>query len=431
MMRACKYKRIKGLWFFHNTLLERIAIISALTLLVMGSDAHGQGIVRDSLAGQNAAEASLNQNADNQPSNFQLGPVTLRVEAGATVRYNDNITLANSGKLADGIIEPTVGLHALWQATEANALTLDLDLSYQHYLEHSGYDAFLISPNSQTLFNVYIGDFKIAFKDAFSYQDDPVQVGQLSNLPQFRRFTNDAGIKVDWDLSDVILSLGYDHTNFWVFESTYEYLDYQSDMLSPQVTFNVSPTIQAGLSTSFDDVRYDQNIQNNYTQIRAGPFVTATLTDNLSVNAQAGWNYANFDTGGLNGDTEDINSFYCGVGVNHRINDVLTESLIAGREFLPGITSNFTQRIYANYTPVWQITTSINLSAPLWWENLADSQGNFREISNRYGAGLNLTFAVTDHVTFTAGYQYIRKSSDITGLSYEQNAADLSLRYSF
>ena len=140
---------------------------------------------------------------------------------------------------------------------------------------------------------------------------------------------------------------------------------------------------------------------------------------------------ARFDRGGLNGDDEDIDSFYCSGGISHRVNDVLTESLTAGREFIPGITSNYTQRVYANYTPSWHATSFFDIAPQFWWENLDDSNATFRETSNRFGAGLNLGFALTEHATLNGNYQYVIKSSDRSALDYEQNQATLGLNYQF
>ena len=97
--------------------------------------------------------------------------------------------------------------------------------------------------------------------------------------PRFARLQNTAGVTADWDLNDIIVTLGYDHSNLWVLESEFEYLSYQSDTIAPQVAFTISPTITAGVNTAFSDVRYDQNIQNDYTSISAGPYVTAQLSD--------------------------------------------------------------------------------------------------------------------------------------------------------
>jgi len=420
----CPWRRfIKGCSF---------ACVLLLIFWGMIATSLAQGIERNSMAGESEAEASHNSNLGAQPYNLQLGPVNLRVDAGSSVMYNDNINLANSGKQEDIILSPSIGIHGQWQATELNALTFDIGVSYLKYLTHSNYDNFLIAPNSQTQFKIFIGDFTITLYDSFSYQQDPVQVGQLSNISQFDRFTNDAGFIVNWDLADLIVSLEYDHNNFLVFQQAYTYLDYQSDAVSPKVTFKLNKTMEAGLSASVSAIRYDQDIQNNYTQFQAGPFITDEVSDNLSLQAQIGWDYTKFAQGGLNGDTtQSVSSPYGNAGITHRVNDALKESLTVGREFLPGITSNYTDRIYANYTPTWHATSLFDIAPQLWWENLNDSAATVRETSNRFGLNFNIYLAVTQHASVNLGYSYVIKRSDQTSLNYYQDVITLGLNYQF
>ncbi len=73
----------------------------------------------------------------------------------------------------------------------------------------------MIAPDSVLSFDVYIGDFKINFHDQFSYQQDPASIGSLSNVVNFNRFQNIAGIGGVWDLNKLILTLSYDHINFF------------------------------------------------------------------------------------------------------------------------------------------------------------------------------------------------------------------------
>jgi predicted porin len=163
----------------------------------------------------------------------------------------------------------------------------------------------------------------------------------------------------------------------------------------------------------------------------AGPFVSAQLTDNLALNAQAGWDYTEFSKGGANGDTQNVDSYYCSAGLNHRINDVLAESLTAGRESDPGLTTNFTERVYARYTPSWQIMPNLKLAPDFWWENLDDSDGINRQTANRFGADLNVSYQVADHVTLNVGYQYILKTSNPSSLDYTQDVVTVGLKYQF
>ncbi len=389
-----------------------------------------QGIERYSLAGESAYAASA-ANTSNQPYNLQIGPVTLRVDAGSTLSYNDNITLADTGRQSDWIVTPDLNLHAKWQATELNALTLDLGLSYQHFLSHSVYDGVQIAPNSQTQFNIFIGDVKINLHDIFSYQQNPLEVGQLSNVAQFDVFSNDAGVTADWDLSDIILSLSYDHGSLWAFQQTYSYLNNQSETVTPVVTVNLSKTIQAGVSGSVIDTRFDQRVQNDSVQLTAGPFVTAQISDNLSAQARVGWEYAKYDQGGSNGDQSNISAPSGSAGVTHRINDALQESLTAGREFLPGITSNYTDRVYVNYTPTWHATSLFDIAPEFWWESLQDSYATVHENSTRFGADLAIGFEVTEKMTLNLSYNYVIKNSNEKSMDYYQNLLGLGLKYQF
>lgn len=368
---------------------------------------------------------------DGQPYNLKLGPVNIRADASLTTSFNDNINLSEKGRQADILTDPFVGLHALWQLTDTNALIFDIGLGYEFYALHSENDNITIAPDSHLLFNMSVGDTKIKLHDDFSYQHNPLLVGQLSNSGRFPVLMNDAGVDLSWDLSDILLSVGYDHTSEWVFESAFEYLDYQEDSLSPELTLKLNQTIDVGLSIKASDMRYDKNVQNDNTTIMAGPFIQAQFTNNLSVNVQAGYISTTYAHGGSNGDNENINSFYGSVGVNHKINHFLTESLTGGRDYLPGLSSNFTQRTYANYTIGWQATSFINLASNLSWENLDDSNASLRETSNRYQMGLNLDYAVTSHASLTLGYQYVLKDSDVSILSFYQNLATVGLHYQF
>jgi hypothetical protein len=407
-------------------------LIGALMLVLSGALqwSFAQGIERESLAGEGAETAAVEANA-NQPYNLSLGPVNVRADASLSTAYNDNIGVAHTGRIGDCIITPTLGLHALWQATDLNALSLDVSLGYQWYTFHSSNSSLYINPNSAAQFNIYAGDFKINLHDRFSYSQDPINIGQLSNVNQFPLLENVAGFDVDWDLSDLIVSLGYDHQNQWVFDSAYSYLTYQSDTVTPKVTFHLSKTLDVGLVTALSSMRYNQDVQNNNTSITAGPFVTAQLSENISADAGLGADFANYDRGGSNGDTTNLGSFYANAGISQRVNNVISQSFTAGREFIPGVSSNYTQRIYTNYNLSWQATNFLTVGPSLWWENLHDSEAEISENANRYGAGLNLAYSLTDHSNLGLNYQYVLKNASPSIDSYEQDVVTLDFLYHF
>jgi hypothetical protein len=415
----------------HRTVRSLCLLALGFALLGAADKAAAQGIERQSLAGEGAADA-LKQSEDSQAYNLQLGPVSIRADASVTTEFNDNINIAKNGRQADGIIQPSVGIAGAWQVTDLNTLTFDLGLSYESYLEHSEDDSFLVSPDSQLVFNLFVGDVKLKFYEQLSYQNDPVAVGQLSNTAQFNRFTNVAGVRADWDLGDMILSADFNHTNLWVFSQPYQYLSYEADTISPVLTFKISPTIDAGLMTSFSDVRYEQNVQPDQDSASGGPYVTASLTDNLSITAGAGYYYARYDSGALNGDSSTSNgTYYANLSINHRINDVLHETFSAGRETILGVNTDYTDRVFANYDMDWTATSFLSVGANLWWENLNDSAGPFGQSADRYGIGVALTYQLMDHLSTTFSYNFVLKDANPSFFSYYQDVVTLGLSYHF
>ncbi len=414
--------------FWRSTSAAFVAV--AVFVVNQPETLQAQGIERESMAGEAAAEA-LKGSDVNAPYNISIGPVQVQTAASIIGTYCDNINVASSNRLSDYIVEPLVDFNAKWQVTDLNALNLNLGIGYQDYINNTGASGLVVSPDSTLNFNLFVDDFKINFHDNFLYQQDPVQVGQLSNVTQFSRLQNDGGINVDWDLGDLVASLGYDHLNYWVFQSQFNYLDSTVDSISPRLSFKLSPTLNAGIQGTAGYQSYDHNFQNNNIYGEIGPFVSDQLSENLAVDAQIGYYIADYSTGGKNGDSSNVNSISGDLGVTHRLNESLSESLTAGRQFIPGITSNYTDRVYVQYNASWKPTEYIGLAPNLFFERLSDSNASFHETANRYGAGITASYVATEHLTLAVGYQYIDKSSNVNSLGYYQNSISVSAHYQF
>lgn len=394
------------------------------------SNGRAQGIERESLSGMGLAQALLRA-SDNQVYNMRLGPVQLRVDAYLPIAYNDNINLAKTGRISDFVVTPQAAVHGTWKVSELNTLTFDLGIGYQAYLSHSQYNDLLITPDTQASFNFFVGDVALNLHEYLDYSQDPSAIGQLSNQTRLARFINDVGVTAKWDLSAVILELDYDHSNFWVTQNTYSYLTNQADSVTPKVTIPIDTNLKTGVSATYSNTRYDKSFENDYQTISAGPFLDAQLTENLSIEAQAGGYFSMYARGGGNGDNSDVSSYYANGGITHRISEFDTQALTVGREYIPGLTSNFTERVFANYQNTWKATEFTSVSGNLWWENLDDSDAVFRENSNRYGVGLDVQQNVAERLTLTFNYQYILKDANPSFLSYYQNVGTLGLRYSY
>ena len=133
-----------------------------------------------------------------------------------TGEYNDNIRYSENNEQDDFIISPALSLDAIWPVTQLNTLRLDLGISYAFYLDHPHDDTngILIAPKSQIAFDIFVGDFRINIHDRMQLQQDPIAEGALSNVANYGRFENTAGVSVLWDLNKILLQVGYDHYNF-------------------------------------------------------------------------------------------------------------------------------------------------------------------------------------------------------------------------
>ncbi len=443
--------------------LRKLGLSLLLSLLCLASIARGQDAVRPSLAGEAASEARR-QSIDRIPYNLMLGPVKFRFSATAGVEYNDNVNLASddtatfatpngpftvtSESQSDFIFRPQFNVDVLWPVTQLNTLRFDLGTSYAFYLDHSEYNTngILISPGSQLAFDVFVGDFRINFHDRFSLEQDPVAEIGLSNVADYGRFQNTAGVSVLWDLNRAVVTLGYDHYTFVSTTDTFSYLDRNAEQLSATINFTLTNTTGVGLETTFVTNYYNQNVLNDSNTYSVGAFVETQITNYLKLRVAGGYQSIAFDNTGLVNDSHDLHDFYANVLLSHRVNAQITQTLSAGHETQLGVNSNYVNLNYVRHTATWNILLHTLLSTELFYEDADDSGGDGRftgrsanplfnpfvaEHIHRYGGAVTVGYQLTKHVTLGLRYQYTRKDSDQPLRDYEQNRVSLDGTYSF
>jgi hypothetical protein len=443
---------------------RRLVFALLIPLLFGAGIVRGQDAIRPSLAGEAAAEARR-QSLDKIPYNLQVGPIKFRFSATMGVEYNDNINLAEDGSAVfpsptgpivittepqdDIILRPQVNLNALWPITQLNTLKLDIGVGYAFYLDHSNYDTngVLVSPGSQVAFDIFVGDFRINIHDRFSLEQDPIAEVALSNVADYGRFQNTAGISVLWDLNQAVVTLGYDHYTFISTSDVFDYLDRNAEILSGSIGFTPSSTMTVGVEGSFIDTYYDQNVLNDSRTYSVGAFLETQITSYLKLRVAGGYQKIDFDSGGLVNDAHDLNDYYANALLSHRVNSVLTQNISVGHETQLGVNSNYVKLNYARHTTTWNIFYHTLFSTELFYEDADDSGGSgilFQPIPgvpninpfvaehiHRYGGALTLGYQLTPHVTLGLRYQYTQKDSDQPLRDYRQNRVALDGTYSF
>ena len=431
--------------------LKHIAAISLLSL-VCAPIVRSQDAVRPSLAGEAAAEARQ-QDIEHIPYNLLLGPVRFRFSATFGVEYNDNINLSDEGtavvvtptgpvllksqKEDDVILRPAINLDAIWPITQLNTLRLDLGLSYAIYVDHSNdnTNGVLISPGSQLAFDICVGDFRINIHDRPSLQQDPIAEGALSNVVDYGRFENTAGVSVLWDLNKAVLTLGYDHYNYVSTVSDFDYLNRNAEELSGTLGVNVASTTMVGVESYAVFNYYDENVLNDSTAWAVGGFVETQLTNYLRLRAAAGYQAIDFDNNAeistQFADSTKLSDYYANVLVTHRINAVIRQSVSAGHESQLGVNSDYITLNYVRHTVSWNIIRNTLLSTEFFYEDAEDSGGFIDEHFQRYGGALTVGYQLTPHVTLGLRYQYTQKDSDVVLRDYKQNRVSIDGTYSF
>ena len=259
---------------------RRIGFTFLFALIVTAISLQAQDAVRPSLAGEAAAEARR-QTLDQIPYNLLAGPIRFRFSATQGVEFNDNINLSENDKQSDVILRPMINMNALWPITQLNTLHIDLGLGYAYYIDHPGdsTNSVLLAPGSQVAFDIFVSDFRINFHDRFSLEQDPIAEAQISNVVDYGRFENTAGVSILWDLNKAVATLGYDHYNYISTTSQFDYLNRNADSITGSLSIAATSTTGVGVEGAFVDNRYDQDVLNDSKTYSGGGFVETQLTN--------------------------------------------------------------------------------------------------------------------------------------------------------
>jgi hypothetical protein len=413
-------------------------VLASLLILGAASMSYSQDAVRPSLAGQEASE-SRQQDVSRIPYNLMVGPVRFRLSATVGVEYNDNVNYADVGKQGDWIFTPNVNVDAIWPITQLNTLRLDLGIGYGIYLDHSNYDTrgVLIAPNSQIAFDIFVGDFRINFHDRMSLQQDPVSEGALSNVANYGRFENTAGVSVLWDLNKILLTVGYDHYTFVSTTSQFDYLNRNADELSGSAAYVITPTMRVGVEANGVFNYYDQSVLNDSTTYSVGGFGETEITNNIKVRIAGGYQAINFDHNFVDffgiqfRDHSDLSDYYVNLLATHRLNAQISQTVSAGHENQLGVNSNFITLNYVRHTVNWNVFRGTLLSTEFFFEDAEESGGIVDESFQRLGGAVTVGYQLTPHVTLGLRYQHTTKDSDVALRDYNQNRISFDGTYSF
>lgn len=419
--------------------------------------------MRDSMANADSAanSTSTTPSADQSNYNLRIGPVRFLADVSAGIEYIDNINYSDRNRISDEVGRIALNIRAMYDLSRLNTISLNLGIGFVRYFEHpdaTSNDLF-VTPGSQVAVDLYAFNiFRINFHDSFSVLQDPVDNASISGVTNFGRFINTVGVTVVADLNNIVITGGYDHTNYESLDDTYDYLDRSAESILGSVSVKVAPRTFVGVegTAAYTDYVSDNQIrQNDSVGGTAGLFLDITPTPYLRLVARGGYAYSSFDTGGtfssgqladgtnLNqlvrqndgnrrlSDDDTISDPYWSISASNRINAYLTQSLSAGREHDFGLTSNYITVNYVRYNIAWRALSNVTLGGDLFYENDSESGGLFDEHLQRYGGDATLSYQFNLHLSGTLHYYGIVKDSDVNDRDYYQNRVGIDVDYRF
>jgi len=401
--------------------------------------------VKNSLAGEQAAQ-DAKKTETLAGYNLHWGPASLQVQSSLHAEFTDNALNASLNRSADFILTPEVKLRSYYPISDLNALTLSLGVSYEYYTRNTQInpDSPLISPDSELAFLLYVKDFRFRFHESFSYQESlyyglsySAQGGSfinLQNLGTFGRIDNLAGVKADWDLSDLVLSLGYDHENFISMLSLLDYMTRASELFSASAEFIVGPQWRAGLESKASWNAYDTHALPDHWRARVGPYVDLGLGDYVKLRVGGGYDGALIPVNA--GLTTQSTPFYAYARASHNLNDWVTYWFTVAHENQLGWQTANAATTYLGVGASLRLIEHLDLSPAFsygWGEESGPNylQEAWDESYTYLQASLSVIYHIGERWSADVRYDYLEKGSTVVNNDFFRNRITLGVNYKF
>jgi hypothetical protein len=402
-------------------------------IFLASSPALAQEALRDSLAGDAAAEARKIQ-LESLPYTIKSGDFRLLVVPSLGLDWNDNINISKTDPEQDFILSPLVQLNASYPITQNNLLSLNVGAGYDKYLDHDQYSTWRLQSGTELSFDIYVKDFWFNLHDRGQYVQDTSQQPALAGTANYATFNNTAGFSVTWDLNQLKLSAGYDHEN--VISPTsqqYESQDGVTEMVFARAGVQVYPGVTTGIEGTGSFTTYDQMVLNDNNSYSAGVYADWQPGKYFRVQPRVGYTIFQFQHTSQTIRTSDLNSWYADLNITHQVTDAIGYTLDAGHEVQTGIQSDAIEDWYVRPSIHWDIIKNVNLNTSISYEHgnqgVGNVAGNLTETFDWLGASVGVSYSIIKKLSLGLNYRLTLRSSNIANDEYTQNFVGLTLTY--
>ena len=416
------------------------SLLAAASLLFFAGQARCQEALRMSLAGNVAAESRRQAASSIGYYNLLSGPVAWRFSTALAVDYEDNVNLQSQNKEGDLIIRPNLNTQMHWPVTLKNSLDASLGVGYSFYVRRSDLDQFYMTPGSGLSFNIYAGNCVINLHDRVSVTQSAYQNPTANGSQSFAQLDNSAGVSATWDMNKLVAQFGYDHATDTSIGSGRQVADTASDNWFANAGLHLLPQLTAGVEGGLGLISYSQAqsapAQPDALQWNAGVFAQSQISQYISGQLDAGYTVYTPSATAAFPNPASSSGIYFQISIAHRLNQFISYSLSAGRSTESSIFGQPYNLYFARLQPDWKLFEKYSLSTPVFWQKgnqLASQLYGSGGSSNytQYGAGFNIGRALTQKLTASLAYQYVRENSTQSGPTYTVNIVSLNLSYQF
>lgn len=380
---------------------------------------------------------------NNARYNLRFGNTLLDLTSTFSVEYNDNISASGIDPKSDIILKPGLILNTKWQASDMNAFTTSIGISYNKYLQNTNLDSvnnlLNLDRNSNLKYKIKIKTFTLTFSDYFSFSADPTDSVSVDtktntvnkNVSMYSRFKNTAGVTIDHRQKKMAYSLNLGRTDLIPFQSQFKFTRRTEYVQSLTANYIANPSFIPGIRAGLSQNRYAQKFQNDSNGYFAGPIFQWRFTPLINIIGSASLGNTHFKNTGTNQDQSGSRSknFNFTLEINHQLNKAYLHGFSISQTTQFGLISNsITLRSY-EYHFSWKATRKITYHGLLGMEKGEDSGGLNKEKYTRFKSSVKFSYTLGKYLSSSLEGYYSRKSSRISNRSYNNKRLTASLAY--
>lgn len=376
---------------------------------------------------------------------ISFGDLSLDLGGRIGATYFDNLALSDNGNTDDFAIEAGLNVRSFYQPMRDFALSLDLLIGYQHYLDFDELNTLLIQPGSEFRIERRFSDFKVSVYDRLGVEMNPLSRPYVSGDPttlgtdqalEWRFLRNTAGTGLTWQPQRQFhTQSNYEFALDRSLTDSFKNQNRDRHTIKSGAYYDFTRQLNAGVEGQYVATRYSEsgvtNAQNDSDGFEVGPTVRYQFNRSLDISGKAAYQSINYDQTGNIGSLEDFDGINYRVDVNYRPSRNFTHSLFGQRLVDDGFGTNFADQTMVGYLLVTSLPQEVTASFNATYIWLDTSTGPLAEQATITQAGINLSKALSRKANLGVTYTLNLKDSEVTLRDFQQNVISVFLNYDF